>query len=265
MTFDGTLATERVSGIRLDIADAFYRQAKPCRDLLHRPRVGPVQTAPQPEDLPRAGIDVGQLRLERGRQCVACELIISVGRPMRYEDRTFRGWLLALRPLAGPRCRAGDESGARMDVVIVGIERAGQIGRDGPMLDARLQRRDVQTSPTAFDAVTLPRKLCVRRRQQVQQGLSNPPERMNDKRRAQVWIEATTGFDETEVAFVNQFERRHSQMTIAPGICDDEAEIRFDETGERVIVAMLAHATREILLFVRRQPRQPRDLSKVRL
>ncbi len=78
----------------------------------------------------------------------------------------------------------------------------------------------------------------------------------NDARlkiRALRGIESPRGFDQPEIAFVNQIEQRHAEMTKALGVSDDHAQVRLHQSPERNLIAVLLNLMTKHLLIVARQ------------
>ena len=63
-------------------------------------------------------------------------------------------------------------------------------------------------------------------------------------------IEPARGFDHPEVALVNQIEQRHAKTAKAPGVGDDEAQVRLHEAAERVFITVLLNLAAEMPLVV---------------
>ena len=82
--------------------------------------------------------------------------------------------------------------------------------------------------------------------------LANPPQRRRLKIRARR-IEATRGFDQSEIAFVNQIEQRHAEAAKTLRIADDHAQVRLHETAQRHLITVLVNQTAELLLVVVRE------------
>ena len=66
-------------------------------------------------------------------------------------------------------------------------------------------------------------------------------------------IEPARGFDQAEVAFVDQIEQRHAQMAKTLRILHDDAQICLDETRECVFITVLLDAAAKLALVIRCQ------------
>ena len=50
---------------------------------------------------------------------------------------------------------------------------------------------------------------------------------------------------------MNQVEQRHAKTAKAPGVADDEAQVRLHEAAERVFIAVLLNLATEMPFVVR--------------
>jgi hypothetical protein len=88
---------------------------------------------------------------------------------------------------------------------------------------------------------------------QVHHGLADPPHRRMLKLDFLRRIETSRRFDQPEVAFVNQVEQRHAEVTEPLGVMHDDAQVRLHEARERIFITVLLKAPAKLTLVIRCQ------------
>jgi hypothetical protein len=83
----------------------------------------------------------------------------------------------------------------------------------------------------------------------VHHRLSNPPHRRRLEIRAR-GIESTRGFDQTEIALVDQIEQRNAETPKTLRVANDHEQVRLHETPQRHLITMLVNQTAKLLLVV---------------
>jgi hypothetical protein len=65
---------------------------------------------------------------------------------------------------------------------------------------------------------------------------------------------------------VDQVEERHAEAAVTLDVADDEPEVAFDETAERILIVLVElNAPAEIAFLIRRETRNLRDGAQVGL
>src|SRR5262245_20807094 len=93
-------------------------------------------------------------------------------------------------------------------------------------------------------------------------GLPDPPHGVGNELDVLLGIEALSGLDEADVAFVDQIEEGKPAATIFLGDTHDEPQIGFDQPLEGLSIAPLDPLPKN-LFFVRRDALQPGNLLQV--
>ena len=101
--------------------------------------------------------------------------------------------------------------------------------------------------------------------EQVHDRLSHPPGGMRDERLVALGIESPRAFEQAEIAFVNQIEKRDAEFSVARRIRHDKRQIGFDQRAERVVVGQLLNPASELALLLARESGELCDLPQVRL
>src|SRR5215831_4429657 len=91
----------------------------------------------------------------------------------------------------------------------------------------------------------------------------DPPCGIGGEPEALVRLEAFDRLHQTDVALRDQFGDRQAIAAMAPGDLGNEAQMTIDELVRRPVVAVLAPALGEHVLFVRFQHRDPLDFLKI--
>src|SRR5262245_14170501 len=91
----------------------------------------------------------------------------------------------------------------------------------------------------------------------------DPPCGIGGEPEALVRLEAFDRLHQTDVALRDQFGDRQAIAAMAPGDLGNEAQMTIDELVRRPVVAVLAPALGEHVLFVRFQHRDPPDFLKI--
>ena len=229
-----------------------------------------VQAVAQPHHLALLGIELGHRGLELLHQRVAREIVVdlvhAVDRPACRPARRRRR--------SPPRIRTRSFSDTSSSGGASSLAR-------------RLRRSPARSaiscvvgacSSCACSAATCRRSAPPRRRlwrqrvhasglrQQMHDRLPDPPHGVGDELDVALGIEAARAFDQPEIAFVNQIEKRHAEVAIALGVRDDEAQVRLARASARASSSdELLDAAAELALLVDRQAGELRDLAQIRL
>src|SRR5262245_16275561 len=84
-----------------------------------------------------------------------------------------------------------------------------------------------------------------------QNRLPYPPARVRNKTDASEWIEARNGFDQSQIAFVDQLVYGIPGSCVLLRHCDDKTQISLDQFSKRLFVALL-NSSSKLFLFFRR-------------
>jgi len=95
--------------------------------------------------------------------------------------------------------------------------------------------------------------------------LWDPPHAVSDELDVVLGIEMARRLDEAEIAFVNQIEKRDTELTIAARVRHHEAQVAFDQRIKRRVVLLLLNAPAEFAFLFDRETGELGDHLKVGL